>query len=295
MKKILIYFLIILIPLSLTAQENIELAIKTDKTEYVLGEAVIIYVSLKNVGPTPIEVMRFLEPDYGFVQYSVKDPDGNEISFLPWALKENPAPQQRLSPEEAVRKEAKIFFGSNGWTFSKPGSYEISTVYMGNVESNSINITVLSPTDAVTKRAADLFLESEEVGYFLLLEGGDHLRDGMQRLEQVAIQMPNTPHATYANFALGANLMRDFANFKENRLREANPRRAIEFLEKVKAHPVSFYQMVHTHLFLSEGYTEIGDSSRAEAVRRDLNRATSEEYQDFLPLLNEILKSKGIQ
>jgi hypothetical protein len=300
MKKKLLPCLIImsvtlLFPFHLNARESVALTIKADKRAFTLGEPIIIYVSLTNTGRTATEVMRILEPDGGFVEYWVKRPDGKDVAFLPWAHKDHPSPLQRLSPGEAVRAEAKIFFGGDGWTFTKPGRYEIRAVYLRKMNSNRLTVTVLSPADEATKRAADLFLRSDEVGKFLLFEGGDHLSDGIRRLEQAANQFPQTPHASYANFALGANLMQDFSNFKVNRLRRAEPHRAIKYLEKARAYPLTFHYTVNTHLSLIEGYKRVGDSRKAKTVSVDLERVISTKFRDFQPLLQDIRKRQSIE
>jgi len=300
MKKKLLPCLIImsvtlLFPFHLNARESVALEIKADKRAFTLGEPIIIYVSLTNTGRTATEVMRILEPDAGFVEYWVKRPDGKDAAFLPWAHKDHPSPLQRLSPGEAVRAEAKIFFGGDGWTFTKPGRYEIRAVYLKRVNSNRLTVTVLPTADEATKRAADLFLRSDEVGKFLLFEGGDHLSDGIRRLKQAANQFPQTPHASYANFALGANLMQDFVNFKVNRLRRADPHRAIKYLEKARAYPLTFHYTVNTHLSLIEGYKRVGDSRKAKTVSVDLERVISTKFRDFQPLLKDIRKRQSIE
>ena len=68
---LIVIFVIILVPFSLNAEEKLELSIRTDRTEFLLGEPVLFYVSLKNNGTTPVEVMQFLEPDYGFVKFEI--------------------------------------------------------------------------------------------------------------------------------------------------------------------------------------------------------------------------------
>ncbi|MEJ7636527.1 MAG: hypothetical protein WKF75_00695 [Singulisphaera sp.] len=221
-------------------QKGLELGIRADKDRFLLGEPVVLYVTLRNVGQAPTQVARLLDPEYDFVKYQVKEPDGDLVPFVPWAIKDHPAPQERLAPGESVQDVAKIFYGGQGWTFQQPGKYEITATYQSNVRSNSLAITVVEPEDRAARRAADLFLGSDEAGRFLLLEGGDHLSGGMRHLKQVVEEFPETPHANYANYALGSNLLVDFANFKENKPAKRS-RPASDYLEKARAKPAGLF------------------------------------------------------
>lgn len=276
------------------AAESVELTISSDKTEFALGEPVILYVSLKNTGNTSVTLLKILEPEGSFVDYMIKAPGGNYRSFVPWMHKDYDSPGVALSPGQAVNGEAKIFFGGEGWVFTKPGRYEIRALYEGKISSNTIAITVATPSDTATQNASRLFLESKEVGKFLLFEGGDHLKDGMGRLEQTAAQLPNTPHAFYANYALGANLTRDFANFQEKRFRKADPQRAIQYLQKAKLRPLSAYYTVQTFVSLSDNFKAVGDLTRAASAIEDLKQITVKQFPGFQPYLMNRMKQKGI-
>ena len=201
-----------------------------------------------------------------------------------------------------IRREAKIFFGANGWTFTQPGEYTLKAVYMKGVESNEWPFSIMTPCSDSEKKMVDLFLGSKEVGYFLLFEGGDHLVEGKKRLEEVAAQFYKSNFGTYANFVLGANLMKDFANFKENRLRKADPKLAIDYFEKSRFRssgfhhgnfiPFSFHEAVYTHIYLEEACRQLGQPERANTVREELQTSVEQkmdeiyhdfrEYKDFM-------------
>jgi hypothetical protein len=162
--------------------------------------------------------------------------------------------------------------------------------------SNTITVRIPAPTDEQTAQAAKLFLESPyEVGLFFLWEGGgDHLTDGLQRLERVASQYPETPHATYANLVLGTRLIDEFSNYVENRLRPEDPAGAIPFLEKAKQNPVGFYDILHTHMSLYRAHTKLNNTVEAKSTIKDLVQIASTQFEDFLPFLEDILEKKGI-
>ena len=273
-----------------SAQANeVVFKIEANKTDYFLGEPVVLYVSLQNTGEVPLRLPFRLKPINQAVRYQV-----NGRHFLPWAMVNNARTTKEFAIEEVVRAEVKLFYGAGGWLFKEPGAYEITAITnRGGISSNTVTITVHAPVDEQTTRAVELFLESFEVGLFLLFEGGDYLTEGIQRLIQVATDYPNTPHATYANQALGTRLVNDFANFRENRLRPEDPAGAIPFLEKSKLNPISFYDILHTHLSLYEAYTKLNKTVEAESALKDLVQVASSQFEDFLPFLEDILEKKG--
>ncbi|OPY46742.1 MAG: hypothetical protein A4E47_00509 [Methanosaeta sp. PtaU1.Bin028] len=258
-------------------QDGLTLDIRSDKESYQLGEPVILYVTMRNEGQQTASVLSPLDPEYGFVNYMIVDASGEERRFLPYAHIDAENPSQQLAPGEEIQGVAKIFFGGDGWTFEEPGSYQVYAAYQDSLRSNTLTVQIDAATDQNSAEAADLFLGSEEVGKFLYFEGGDHLKEGVNLLEQVARQFPDTPHATYANFALGNNLLTDFANFQTNQLRRADPTAAVQYLEVARENPVSSYYTVQTYLDLSQGYQMLNQPEMAEEMRIGLeNLATSE-------------------
>lgn len=273
-------------PLKAGLEYKLKLTIKTELMDYFPGYPVFAYIYLENYAyEFPAEVVRCLEPEYGYVQYIIKTPDGKEIPFIPWAYKEHPNPEMTLTAGGIIRAEAKIFFGANGWTFNQPGEYVLKAIYMGELESNEWPFSITTPDSAAQKDLCELFLGSKEVGYFLLLEGGDHLEEGKKRLEKVINTYPTSDFAGYANFALGVNLLQDFANFKEKRLRKADLDTASLYFERARSVIYSFHQSLYSHIYLEETYRKMGLPKDADNVRKDLlttvERVMDEKYHDF--------------
>lgn len=273
-------------PLIAESEYKLKLTVKTEKLDYFPGFPVIAYIYLENYAPFfPAEVVRCLEPEYGFVEYIVRTPEGKEIPFIPWTYKAHPNPETTLTAEGAIRAEAKIFFGANGWTFTRPGEYILKAIYMKELESDEWSFSIITPEPGAQKEICELFLGSKEVGYFLLFEGGDHLVEGKKRLEKVIYSHPRSNFAGYANFALGVNLSKDFTNFKEKRLRKANPALASEYLERARSDIFSFHQSVYSHIYLEEAYRKMELPGKADQVRKDLltkvKRVMDERYSDF--------------
>jgi hypothetical protein len=287
-------FYLVLSFVAVVSAAGLVLQIKASKANYVIAEPVVLYVSLQNTSNDIRELPFFLNPDFGLVYYYVKRLGTMENldeskPFFPWAIIDHLRPTKDFAPGEIVREEVKLFFNLVGWTFKEPGTYEV-TARLGRgrqgTPSNTLTITVHAPTDEQTAQAAELFLGSTEVGYFLLFEGGDHLKEGIQRLQQVVTQYPNTPHATYANQALGRGLVESFFN------RHEDPASAIQFLEKAKQNPVSFYDVLHTHLALYDAYTKLNKTAQAKSVVKDLVQLTATQFEGFLPFL-DYYRDKG--
>jgi hypothetical protein len=277
-------------PSNTTSPKKLELTIRLEMDNYLVGVPIILYVSLTNTGPGPTEVMQFLEPEFGFVEYVVSAPASKEFIFSPWTHKDHAKPFKILSPGESITTTAKIFFGSKGWTFLKSGEYHLKAFYMNEIQSNSLSISILTPYDDNLEKAVDLILKSKEVGYFYLFEGGDHLEYGIRRLEAVT-EIPAIPiHSSFANFVLGANLMRDFANFKEKHLRKANFERAAAYLEKAKLNKYSVYRILYSHLYLAEAYKKMGQRERAHKVLKQELPTAMENFSGFKIFQDDILK-----
>jgi hypothetical protein len=270
----------------LATEYKLKLTIRTELMDYYPGFPVSAYIYLENYAyEFPAEAVKCLEPEYGYVEYIIKTPDGIEVPFIPWAYKEHPNPEVTLTAGAAIRSEAKLFFGANGWTFNQPGEYVLKAIYMKELESNEWPFSITTPETEGEKKLSRLLLDSKDVGYFLLFEGGDHLVEGKKILEEVTRTFPETSFAGYANFVLGVNLMQDFANFKENRLRKADLKRATEYLEKARPVIVSFHQSIYTHIYLEEIYRKQGMNDKADSIRKDfltrVEKVMDERYHDF--------------
>jgi hypothetical protein len=200
-----------------------------------------------------------------------------------------------VAPGEQIIGEAKLFYGAKGWTFDQPGLYEITASMFRGILSSTVTITVQAPTDESTTNVAQLFLESGDVGFVLFYEGGDIL-GAIQKLEQVVAEYPDTPHATYANQVLGSRLINGFTDLVTGNRRLADPAGAIPFLEKAKQNPISFYDILHTHMFLYEVYTKLNNTVKAQSALKDLVQivSTQPQFVDFLPFVESVFENMGI-
>ena len=297
MKKLLIIFMfyLALSLFSVRAEEELVLKIEASKTEYLLGEPIVLYLSLQNTSDEVRELPVVLAPIAGYVDYQIKFPDSFEKSFESSVIGDLVNPMTAVAPGEQIIGEAKLFYGANGWTFEQPGTYEITARMFRSSLSSTVTITVHAPIDESTANAAQLFLESEDVGFVLLYGGGDIL-GAIQRLEQVSTEYPNTPHATYANQVLGSRLINDFNDLATGNVRLADPTSALPFLEKAKQKPISFYDILHTHMSLYEAYTKLNNTVKAQSALKDLVQmvSTQPQWVAFLPFIESMFDKMGI-
>jgi hypothetical protein len=271
------------------AAPGLVLDLQADPEPYVLGEPVVLTVSLRNVGTRSVEVGAHLAPDFANVEYFVTPParpgeTARTQRFRPWAIKEPAAPTTRLESGQALEELAPIFYGGGGWTFGAPGTYLVRAVYRGELSSNLAVVEVEEPAEPAVRDAAETFLGSPEVGRFLILGGGDHLAEGMARLERVA-RARGTPHAVAAELALGINLSYDHPDFRTGRLRRAHPARALAHLEEAKRGAGRLDTTLRSRQALAGLLERSGQQSRAAAERHELEQVLRARFPERAGLL----------
>jgi len=220
------------------ASAELSLTLSSHKSSFALGEPIIVDVELKCLGGTA-RVLGELDPKYHTLIFFVRGPAGGEEAFIPLVLAEALGTETTLGPGESLKESAKLFFGGRGWTFPSPGNYQIRAVFEGVIgapgplSSNVLALEVRAPANTAEQEQARLIMGREQ-GKFLIYEGGDHLTQGIQALRALVSRYPRSPHAAYANFALGMAYSKPFKNFKTGVLRPANPVLARNYLNKVR-------------------------------------------------------------
>ena len=88
----------------------------------------------------------------------------------------------------------------------------------------------------------------------------------------------------------------DFTDLATGNRRLADLAGAIPFLEKAKQNPVSFYDVLHTHLSLYNAYTKLNNTPKAKSVLKNLVQvvSTQPQFADFLPFVESIFEKMGI-
>jgi hypothetical protein len=274
------------------ARQHLEVTVQFDKDEFLLGEPVVAYVTVRNRDTVPHAVFDKFDPEFFIFRYYIRKDDGDEKAFRAWALAEGNFPPRTLQPGESITGIAKIFFGADGWSFVSPGQYTVRVTYQPDITSEPASFAVRAPTTNRESEQARLILGDNEVGYFLLFESGDHLKQGIDRLEELVTDHPDSPLGAYADYALGMNWSSDFPNFIENRLRKAEFDRAIQHLNRSKdrlERLSALYFTASAHDRLSKTYENIGRTDQATRTRQQMERLP-EKFPRLQPIIPRVFE-----
>ena len=80
---VLIIMCFLLVAAAPVMAQPVDLVLAADKTEFMLGEPVVVFVALTNKGQEPLKVSPQLGPEGDNIQYRIKGPDGKEKAFSP--------------------------------------------------------------------------------------------------------------------------------------------------------------------------------------------------------------------
>jgi hypothetical protein len=186
----------------------------------------------------------------------------------------------KLDPGKSIHGNAKIFYGSNGYTFPDPGVYKIKAVYHGLVypskviESNIIEVKIRAPKNKEEEEQVNL-IKGEEQALFLLFEGGDHLVNGIKNITELAEKYPNTVLGAYANASLGIHLSKDFKDLVQNKIRKPNIDSSNKFLSTAKDNVMGHWAN-SSYLTLARNY----DKSGIKEKRTNLLNEFVEKFKD---------------
>ena len=200
------------------AEENLELQLTAEKSAFQLGEPVIVYLTVANTGSDPVNMLPFVYPEVDIYHYYIIDPDGQEIAFSPLYVDDHDT-SMVLNQGGHIRGAARIFYGGHGYYFKTPGSYKVLVRYK-DMQSNLLKITVRTPRNDAEQSQAALILDHPEVGLFLMLEGGDELKDAIQQIETMKREYPNSLLTAYLKYAEAKNYSVPARNFVTKKPRE---------------------------------------------------------------------------
>jgi len=261
-----------MVPSETEKSEKVDFEIKMGKKEYLPGQPCIAYLRLTNQGSRSVSIIDRLDPRYDAVKFYIKK-DGKEKEdlFVPYSYIEFIPQEKTLNPSESMHARAKIFYGSNGYSFPEPGTYKVRASYHGIthglgeiINSNTIDVTIRSPKDRDEEEQVKL-IKGDQQALFFLFEGGDRLTDGINQLTKLAKEYPNSTLGSYANAVLGLQWSKEFKDIKNNRVREPDHEKASSFLKSAKDN-VSGYWADRTFLNLAEIHNKAGKQNLRKNV-----------------------------
>lgn len=249
---------------------EVDFQIQMGKEEYLPGQPSIAYLKLTNISSEPLSLIDKLSPEYNVVKFYIKKEE-DEVRFMPYVFYEFISEKTILNPDESISGRAKIFYGSNGYTFPQPAVYKVRAEYHGLsdglgkiIDSNTVDITIRQPRNKEEEEQVKLIMGKEQALFFLF-EGGDHFTDGIEQLTKLVQRYPKSVLGSYASAVLGLHWSREFKDFKNNRVRKPNYEKARSFLE-IASDIVNGYWANATFLNLAEIHRKAGDKTTMKNI-----------------------------
>ena len=206
---------------SVFADPALQLELSADKTEFILGEPVVIQVTLHNTGSQAVDVVSVFDPTYGTVRYSITAAGGATKEFEPaWLDEYQKLPTIKLEPGQRTTGDARLFLGANNVSFAAAGSYKINARF-GKLQAAALNIKIAEPSTTAEREAAAL-MTHKDVAMFIFAGGGETLVQAQTNLQKVIATAPGSLLSGYASYALGTYYAADARDFKRNALRRAD-------------------------------------------------------------------------
>lgn len=201
----------------------------------VVGEPVMLIVSLANCSSVPRDVPEVLAPGYRFLSTLVTRPgETKEVPFEPGYVRDSRGKADRtLRPGERLSAWIPLHADRSGWFLDRPGTYRVRSVLAleGNrIESNSVAVEVQSSPDSSDARAAEIFM-SPELGRWSL-EGATPGSKGWSSLESIPKEYPESRLAPYALLATGITRTRTVFDPSTKSFRKPDCPRAVEELQR---------------------------------------------------------------
>jgi len=170
---------------------GLRLSIRVPKTTYIVGEPIYLTAELKNAGAKSVDHFGNLDPADSFLNVEIAAGDGKYAPYRPatWrCLRRKPS---NLEPGGVKTAAFPIFFGAQGWTFTKAGMYKIRADCAGvlvdgkfgdRALSNTLTITIQNTSTAKRVRPRAM---RHDVGLYLYFQGAAHLEKAEKELEKL--------------------------------------------------------------------------------------------------------------
>ena len=196
--------------------DDLRLVLEAPKSTYVVGEPIVLTVGVHNTGSRDRYVLPLLDPRYQFLNVEIRKPGETEFRAFRSAVLADArgVPADRLKPGDTRHEEIKVFFGADGWTFEKPGPYEVRADFpaggftsatfdrQGSRVQSPVLALQVQPATATTDRRVRPQVMRYQEGLFLFLDGASHLKSAKASLERVVRDEPNSAVAASARVAL---------------------------------------------------------------------------------------------
>ncbi len=266
-KSTLVLLLVMILSSGAEAQDiPLEIKITSEKTTFLLGEPIIVRVTLTNRGRSPLKIIPLLDPAYHFVRFTILTPAGDTTQFSPVFYKEKVVEAVSLAAGQSRSEDAPLYYGSQGYTFGTSGTYFITGTYAG-ISSKPIAIVVDSAETADERAAADMMLR-DKVGLFILVGGAESLKTELSDLKKLQETYPRTILAAYASYALGIYYSRSGRNFEANKVRKPSLDQSTSYLIQSLQIPLPSHFRIHEY---SQIVYNLIEAKKMDEARRYLS------------------------
>lgn len=250
---------------------GLRLSLDIGKSEAVVGEPIYATLTLTNEGTAALPVFPDLYPEVGVGAIEIRH-EGSVELFRPMGVDDVDTQVQELPPGQSLSATFPIFFGGPGWTFTSPGSYQLTGMYRhptagpSGVLSSSPVVLTMVEGGAAGALLTDDSPASYEAGLYMLWEGGDHLRRGIARLQTLIEEYPNQIQADYARLSLGLSLSRGFRDYSIGKVRPPDYVRAKALLEPINEGRLQPFAGLRKVLAEAQVMLALDDDRRARAA-----------------------------
>lgn len=192
---------------AVSAQSNLQLELKADKTAYIVNEPLYVKVAAKNIGKSDAQVyIPLLDPETSGIVFEITRQGEKPFTWDPvvhadWI--ETPEQAIHLAPQESYSNTIDLTTtrpdtprGARVPLLSKPGSYKIRCYGRRYLDSNEITLTVSEPT-GTDLDALNLLKKDEQAE-----QHRSSLWDQNGRLRELIKLYPNSKYAPYARYFL---------------------------------------------------------------------------------------------
>lgn len=253
------------------------------------AQPVFVGLMLTNRSGRTVDVPSFLlDPKAGFTEIVIRRVHGGAfvsggsraLGFVPtmqrcfqWSARDD----LRLAHGESLQDNANLTFGSAGFSFAEPGTYDVTALLVIFheetqrelvVRSNTIRIRIGTPRSREDERQAMDFF-TDDVGLYMALGGSPALPRAQKVLSDIADRRKHDlkdPLVAHIERAAGFDAQRTYVRFQDGKFQvtEARSGDALAHLERVQKGPMPGFDF-HTAQVTREIAIEAASAVKGEA------------------------------
>jgi hypothetical protein len=278
--------LLFVLPLGVQAEakgiswEKVSLLVEPARPSFVVGEPVTLVVRLTNTGKEPV---AFSTADLGVEHETaairIVAPDGKEIEYRTWFVREPSAPSFALGPGDSKSFSQTLHWdaGTDRYAFPLPGTYRISVLIHNltgekDLKSEATSVRVLEAKATGDRKLQRLMTDRKVAGVLAGVTEPD--KDLLSRLQGAVEADPQGRFAPYIHHALGLYYSREYFERKPN-LEEARK----HFKQALKLGGPQYPLRVKLLGSIARQAVRAGDIREAKQMLQDANEVRNDDLE----------------